>query len=142
MNIDKLNDVLDEITPDELKKDMEGYSYIVAIRRSSSTFESTDDFYIDMFYELPRDQLNRLEYMASIQANELFPATKEEAMEISGVTQVPPLNGMLLRARMNPGTTIHLFHTKFKVEKQWFNFLLETMYCESSKKLWRESKIY
>ena len=142
MDPDKINKVLDEITPDEFKPEVEeGYAYIVALRPSSSTFDVGVKYYVDMYYELPKDQLARLEYMASIQNNKLFSATREEAKEISGVTHIPPLNAMFLRARMNPGTTIHLFHTKFKVNQEWFTLLADTMYCESSKRLWKDSQI-
>jgi len=141
MNIDKLNDVLDEITPDEFKED-KSYSYIVGLRPDTNTFESGGGFHIDMFHEMERVDNEKIAYMKSMVENKLFGTSKEKAIELAGIKETPPLNEMFLRARMNPGITIHIFHTKFKVERQYFEFLAQTMYCESSKKLWRDSRIH
>jgi len=139
VKIETVVKILDEITPEEFKEDEEEYTYIVSIRPKNFKLGENLVFVLDMFYEIGISDIRKLELMQSIQENELFPCSTAEAKEVADVTAIPPLRAMRARTNANPGTTMHLFKTKFRMDRCDFESLL-TLNDKYSLKMWEDSK--
>lgn len=127
-----------------MKEDPLGYSYLVGIRSRSNeiTNDNPSSYYIDMFQEIPRTKLKEMEEWVEVfkdPIHPLDPLTEKECTEITGIKPLKiPFKWMKLRARMNPGTTIHLFHTTFKMTPEYFEIFIK---FPDIKKL-KESRIF
>jgi len=135
--------ILNEITVND-EEDELGYSYLISIRPHSRdiTDDKDSNFYIDGFVEIPRSEMKRMEEWIDVYTqplNPLDPLTEEEVTKVTGITPMKiPLRQMKLRARFNPGTTIHLFHTQFKMTIEMF----ETFISFPDKEKLKQSRIY
>lgn len=142
--MNNLKEILDEITPDEFKDDENiEYSYIVSVRPNSTEIGTKKlEYGLDMFYEIGSAELKKLEFFNQLINDKLFEITHEQARKISNCNEIPPLSAMRARVRANPGTTLHLFKTRFKATREDFEIMLQACeYCESSKQMWLKSKI-
>jgi len=134
--------ILNEITPPEFKEEDE-YSYIISIMPEGIDIRDAKlEYTLDMFFEIGGSEIEKLELMQSIRDNELFPCTTAEAREVSNVKIIPPLHAMRARANAHPGMTLHLFKTKFKMQREDFEMLLSIVLIdEATKKLFEDSKL-
>ena len=129
-----------------MENDENRYSYLIGIRGNTPDITSDKEFkyHLDMFLEIDRkvllDDIKWYEVFRN-PIHPLDPLTEKECNEITGInvsSYSSEYTAMKLRARFNPGTTIHLFHSKFKMDIKDFEILIEY----GDKKLIKESRIY
>lgn len=139
--MNNIKEILDEITPDEFKdEDDIDYTYIISIRQNTVKLGDSELTYgLDMYYEISKLELQRMEFYTKLINDKLLKTTEYEAKEISKCYQIPPLDMMRTRAKANPGTTLHLFKSKFRLTREDFNMMIKT--CKYNMKIWLDSKI-